>query len=308
MIITGAILAAIAAKVLIPALIALGLLGGGFAGGYYYQLHVIAQQEQTIRMELERLRQEAAHRHTLIQQSANHLAQRTEHHVEATIRRNHTQHIQIAKNMTELTTQTDQIQDSAHSLESVSSVLTNLTDSTSENMTEISQEFTQLQTELTGINLQLKATQAALAAKELLLQDALNHLLSTQIIINNESKTNATKVTELSQQLHHALRLLNTPSNELEIRETEISALKVDNKKMAATIVKLEATINQFILKIRELKQTNTSQKTEFQKLISENKQLDITVRDLSNKIPVDAPHQSGHSGNRYAQTLGSVL
>ncbi len=77
---------------------------------------------------------------------------------------------------------------------------------------------------------------------------------------------------------------------------------------MASTIVKLEATINQFILKIRELKQTNTSQKTEFQKLIPENKQLDMTVRDLSNKILVDASHQSGHSGNRYAQTLTHVL
>ena len=308
MIITGAILAAIAAKVLIPALIALGLLGGGFAGGYYYHLHVIAQQEQAIRMELERLRQEAAHRHTLIQQSANHLAQRTEHHVEATIRRNHTQHIQIAKNMTELTTQTDQIQDSAHSLESVSSVLTNLTDSTSENMTEISQEFTQLQTELTGINLQLKATQAALAAKELLLQDALNHLLSTQIIINNESKTNATKVTELSQQLHHALRLLNTPSNELEIRETEISALKVDNKKMAATIVKLEETINQFVLKIRELKQANLAQKGEFQRVLAENKQLQMTVQDLSHRQAGDTSSQSKHPVNQLAQTMLQIL
>jgi len=67
-----------------------------------------------------------------------------------------------------------------------------------------------------------------------------------------------------------------------------ISALKVDNKKMAATIVKLEETINQFVLKIRELKQENTTQKTAFQRLLAENKQLDITVHDLSNKIPVD--------------------
>ena len=291
MIITGALLAAIATKAIIPALIALGLIGGGFAGGYYYHLHVIAQHEQTILMELARLRQEAAQRHTVIQQSANHLAQRTEHHVEETIRRNHTQHIQIARNMTELTTQTSQLHDSAHSLESVSSVLTDITDSTSENMTEISQEFTQLKTELTDINLQLKTTQMALAAKELLLQEALDHLLSSQIILNNESNTNATKVTELSQQLHHALRLLNTPSNELEIRETEISALKTDNKKMAATIVKLEATINQFVWKLRDLKEANTTQKTEFQRLLAENKQLNMTVHDLSNKMPINSTH-----------------
>lgn len=94
-IIIAALLAAVAAKVLIPALIALSLLGAGFAGGYYYHLHVIAQHEQAIMMELMRFRQEATRRHTVIQQSANNLAQRTENNIELVIRRNHTQHIHI---------------------------------------------------------------------------------------------------------------------------------------------------------------------------------------------------------------------
>lgn len=77
---------------------------------------------------------------------------------------------------------------------------------------------------------------------------------------------------------------------------------------MAATIVKLEETINQFVLKIRELKQANLAQKGEFQRVLAENKQLQMTVQDLSHRQAGDTSSQLNHSVNQLAQTMLQIL
>ena len=77
---------------------------------------------------------------------------------------------------------------------------------------------------------------------------------------------------------------------------------------MAATIVKLEETINSFVLKIRELKQANLAQKGEFQRVLAENKQLQMTVQELSHRQAGDTSSQSNHPVNQLAQTMLQIL
>ena len=94
------------------------------------------------------------------------------------------------------------------------------------------------------------------------------------------------------------------------IKEFNLSKkiVKADNKKMAATIVKLEETINQFVLKIREIKQANLAQKGEFQRVLAENKQLQMTVQDLSSRRSGDTLSQLSHPANRLVEALVQVL
>jgi chromosome segregation ATPase len=308
MIISAAIIAAVAAKYLIPALIAVGLLGTGFAGGYYYHLHVVAQAELAMLEELMQLRRESIQRHANVRDSVNRLAHRTDNHIETTIQQHNTQQQLIAQNIIHLEAHTEHIHDSAHSLDEIASSLTSTTSTISEHMTDVQEDMNSLKTELTSIRERLKTTQSSLNAKEMLLNQVVNQLINTQKTLNNEAISNTAKVTELSHQLATALTSLNHPNQNIEIREAELTALKKDNRKMAATITQLEDAINRFILQLNELKQTNSTQMMEFQKLLVENKQLQLTIQDLSHNISLKKSASSENNLHPFAQTLSHLL
>lgn len=158
---------------------------------------------------------------------------------------------------------------------------------TEKTVAEITLDLQGLRCELRDINLKLHQTQDNLVEKEKALHITLKKLETTETKLYEDTKLNTINIEKLTAELRQANNLLSLDEHplELSVKEAEIKSLQEDNKRMVVLIKSLESTIERFMVTLEMANKANKSQLNKITTLLSDNKQLNHIVRELSARL-----------------------